>query len=110
MVSEKKKQTILWTGLSGKDYKYWIYDLNTELEQMPANYVFVKETQGGSYLPIFIGQTKNISEPFQNHPKWTDIIANGATQICVRKSSPNERVRKVEESDLINKYKPVLNE
>lgn len=109
MVKNKEK-TILWTGLSGKDYKYLIYDLNAEHEQMPANYVFVKETQGGSYIPIFIGQTKDISEPFQNHPKWTGIVASGATHICVHKSSPNERVRKAEESDLINNYKPVCND
>jgi len=109
MLSDKKKLTVVWTGLSGKDYKYWISDFNTDREQMPANYVFIKETQGGSYIPIFIGQTNDISEPFQNHPRWTDIISAGATSICIHKTSPNDRVRKAEESDLINNYKPLLN-
>ncbi len=105
----KHKPNILWSGLSGKDYKYLIYDLDEDRDAVPANYIFIKGTQG-SYTPVFIGQTKDISEPFQNHPKWTDIISAGATSICIHKSSPNDRVRKAEESDLINNYKPALNE
>ena len=76
---------------------------------MPANYVFAKETSPNKFRPIYIGQTSDISERFENHHKWSCITRNGATHICTHKSSANETERLAEESDLIKNYNPVCN-
>ncbi|MBI2328261.1 MAG: hypothetical protein HYU85_01195 [Chloroflexi bacterium] len=41
-----------WPGKSGKKYHYWIYDLGTKHDPVPANYVFTKETEQGTFRPI----------------------------------------------------------
>ena len=107
MASER---TIEWVGQSGTKYKYWIYDLDTKHDPVPANYVFAKETEKGKFRPIYIGQTNDISERFDCHHKWPCIVKNGATHICAHKSSEDERERLAEESDLIKNYNPVCND
>ncbi|MBI3931331.1 MAG: GIY-YIG nuclease family protein [Chloroflexi bacterium] len=99
-----------WPGKSGKKYHYWIYDLGTKHDPVPANYVFTKETEQGTFRPIYIGQTSDISERFDNHHKWLCIVKNGATHVCTHKSSVDEKARLAEEGDLIKNYNPVCND
>ena len=102
-------ETILWKGDSGEEYKYWIYDLDDTHDAVPANYIFVKETKTNFYAPIYIGETEDISERFDNHHKMPCILRHEATHICARKSSEEERERKAEEADLIAQWHPPCN-
>ena len=103
-------ETILLKGDSGKEYKYWIYDLDASHSAVPANYVFVKETKTNFYAPIYIGETEDISVRFDSHHKMSCILKNGATHLCTHKSSDEKEVRCAEESDLISNYDPVCND
>jgi len=42
-----KAPTIVWSGLSGKKYKYWIYPIDTSFKEEPGNYIFTRETRHG---------------------------------------------------------------
>lgn len=96
--------TITWTGQSGKEYKYWIYDIGTTFTKAPGNYIFARKTETGTFSPIYMGQTEDLSERFDNHHKMPCIKKNGATHIHIHRND-NEKDRLAEESDLIAKWK-----
>ena len=102
-----EERTILWTGLSGKEYKYWIYPIGTSFEEKPGNYIFAKETNPHTWSPCYIGQTENLNQRLDNHEKEADAKRNGATHAHL---TPDvETVRKTEEKDLIQKWKTPCN-
>lgn len=101
--------TILWSGKSGEKYSYWIYKIGYAFASSPGNYVFARETESKTYQPVYIGQTSDLSERFDNHHKMPCIKRNGATHICAHKNSSGETARQDEESDLIENYNPVCN-
>ena len=68
--------TITWTGESGSNYKYWICPMGTFFKEAPGNYIFAKETSPGRWTPIYIGQTGDLSERFDNHHKMPCITPN----------------------------------
>jgi len=104
-------ETIMWEDASGNKHKYWIYDFGYDsFAAVPANYIFAKETSPQYYKPIYIGQTGNISDRFDNHHKMDCIKRNGATHIHAHKSSSDEETRCEEESDLIEKWHPICND
>ncbi len=47
--------TIMWPGLSAKEYKYWIYPIGVSFKEKPGNYIFAKETKPGSWPSRYIG-------------------------------------------------------
>ena len=104
------EETIKWIGQSGKEYTYWVYIIGTTFNKCPANYIFAKRTQPDKLLAIYIGETEDISERFDSHHKMPCIRQNGATHICVHKSSGDKKLRCAEESDLIANYHPVCND
>ncbi len=102
--------TIHWDGVSGSKYKYLIYPLPIPVfNSTPGNYVFVKETEPGSYRPIYVGETSDLSERFDNHHKMPCIQSEGATHITVHTSGSNADTRRAEESDIVNKWSPTCN-
>ena len=102
-------QTIEWKGKSGQAYTYHLYNIGTQMDPVPANYIFAKATEPNRFRAIYIGQTGDISERFDNHHKMPSIKKEGATHVCTHKSSTSETERQAEESDLIANYKPISN-
>jgi len=101
--------TIYWEGQSGEKYKFWIYVMGTTFnDKEGANYIFAKETTKGSYKPIYIGETGDLSERFDNHHKMPCIRRNGATHIHVHLNT-SQTNRSAEETDLIQKWNPICN-
>ncbi len=58
---------------------------------------------------IYIGETGDLSDRFDNHHRMPCIKREGATHICAHKSSDNESIRKAEEDDVIANYNPICN-
>jgi hypothetical protein len=102
-------QTIVWSGLSGKNYKYWIYPIGTSFKKESGNYIFAKESKPGFWSPCYIGQTDNLDQRLADHEKETCAKRNGATHIHVHLTSGGEVVRRAEERDLILKWKAPCN-
>ena len=102
--------TILWDGKSGREYRYWIYDIGHSMKQVPGNYCFAEETLPHTWKPIYFGETSDLSECFDYHHKMDCIRQNGATHIHTHISSEDKEVRCLEETDLINKWKALCND
>jgi len=101
---------IEWEGTSGKKYKYWIYKIDTTFEAVAGNYVFARNIDQKYWQPVYIGQTSDLSERFDDHHKMPCIKQEEATHIHVHKSSDNEAERLAEESDLVKKWNPICND
>ena len=99
---------ITWTGASGQSYIYFIYPIRTQFTAVPGNYCIAKETQPGTFRPLYFGETADLSERFDNHHKMPCFIRNGATHIHAHTNS-SQSARLAEESDLIQKWSPTCN-
>jgi hypothetical protein len=102
--------TIMWDGKSGKEYKYWVYEIGHKLAAKPGNYIFTKETDPGYHLPIYIGETSDLSTRFLNHHQEDCITENGATHIHAHPNDGGARVRQDEETDLRRRWNTPCNE
>lgn len=100
---------IYWEGKSGKTYGYWIHPIGTAFKDEPGNYVFAKETQPRRWRPLYIGQTSSLRDRLADHEKEACAKRNGATHIHAHVNTAGEDARRVEESDLIQKWSPVCN-
>lgn len=100
--------TIIWTGASGKEYQYWIYPLNTKLDQKPGNYCVARESQPGRFIPLYFGETADLSERFDNHHKAPCFARNGATHVHAHLNASQD-ARLTEEADLIKRWNPTCN-
>jgi len=103
------EETVLWTGASGQQYKYWVCSIGASFKKEPGNYIFAKKTLDGRWAPIYIGETDNLLTRLRNHEKLPCVRRNAGTHVHAHLSSPDERVRRVEESDLIEKWDPPCN-
>lgn len=102
--------TINWTGLSGKTYTHHIYPIDTTFKEASGNYLYAKEVSPGHWTPLYIGQTKNLSDRLSNHEKEDCARRRGATHIHAHVNQDGEQARLAEEADLIGKWKPPCNE
>jgi len=101
--------TIEWTGESGQTYKYWIYPIGHTLKAEAGNYIFARETKPNTYAPVYIGQTENLNERFDNHHKKDCINGQKATHIHAHLNA-KKQARLDEEADLIAKWQPFCND
>jgi hypothetical protein len=78
---------------------------------VPGVYGWLKETQPGTFRPLYFGQTKSLNDRHAGgHHKENEALRNGATHICAHTTSGTEATRLMEERDLIENYKPVCND
>lgn len=64
--------------------------------------------QAGDYSILYIGQTGNLSERFDNHHQAQCFNRNGKTHVAVRGEGSEQR-RLAIETDLIRKYQTSCN-
>jgi hypothetical protein len=101
--------TIVWDGVSGREYTYSIYRIGTQFKAVPGNYIFARETSPRVFAPIYVGETSDLSERFDNHHKMPCIYRNGATHIHVHTSYGGAEARRAEEQDIRWKWNPPCN-
>ena len=99
-----------WPGASGHKYRYRIYPIGQTFKAIPGNYIFAKETESHRWRPVYIGETSDLSERFNNHHKMTCIQRNGATHIMVHSNDAGVAARRREEADLLANHSPTCNE
>jgi hypothetical protein len=100
----------VWTGMSGKKYRYSLYMFGTAFGPGPANFVFARETKPGQYAPIYFGQTSDLSEPFPDGLVMQCIKLSRVTHIHVHFSNASEEIRLAERSDLIEQWSSPCNQ
>ncbi len=99
----------VWTGRSGQKYRYTVYMYGTVFGPGPANYIFARETRPGQFQALYVGQTDDLSEPFDD-PLAVECLKQGrVTHVHVRHAVNRDEVRRAERSDLISVFTPPCN-
>ena len=102
--------TIMWLGISGKEYKYWIYPIGTSFKPVAGNYIFAREIKPNEWTPIYVGETDNLQRRLTpEHEKMPCITHYGGTHVHTHASSDDEATRKNEEADIMDKWNPPCN-
>ena len=102
-------ETITAKGASGAAYTFYVYPWGTTFKKLGGVYLVLrKSVQNGKYDVLYIGQTGDLSERFDNHHKKSCFDRNGKTHIAI-KLEASESKRLYIESDLIKNYNPPCN-
>lgn len=102
-------ETIMWSGSSGKKYKYWIYLISTSFKDSPGNYIFAKEISPGDWKPIYIGETDSLLNRLSEHEKMRCVKLHRGKFVHVHIAPSDNETRRAEESDLLAKWDPPCN-
>jgi hypothetical protein len=99
-----------WIGESGTQYPYEIHPLDAPFQAVPANYIYAKQSENGSWAPVYIAQTRALMQRLEGHVSVEDARAQGATHVHVHFSTTGQAARCAEEHDLVNRWHPVCND
>ena len=102
-------RSIEWPGQLGQKYRYGIHPIGTNFEKAAGNYIFANEPIPNRWDPVYIGETADLSERFDNHHAMPCIRQNVATHIHVHTNQQGDDARRAEEDDIIAAYNPVCN-
>ena len=100
-----------WRGQSGKTYRYWFVDNNTAhgIKSEAGNYAFVKQIANGNYVPLYFGESNDLSDRIPGHDMWPEALRLGATGVMAHTTPSGQQTRLEEERDLIQYWNPALN-
>jgi len=105
--------SITWSGASGEALEFTIYEWGKQFKAVGAVYVISHRTpklsDGGRHEPIYIGETGDLSERFDDHHKASCISRHGPNRICIHRDG-NAKSRRHKEADLIQKWSPPCND
>ena len=101
---------ISWLGQSGNQYQYEICPLDTACRPLPGLYIYARQSEDGSWVPLYIAQTRDMHQRLEGHVTLQDAIANGATHVHVRYCAAGQATRCSEERDLLLRWQPACNE
>src|SRR5258706_14545895 len=99
-----------WVGQSGTQYPYEIHPLEAAFQPVPANYIYARQSVDGTWVPVYIAQTRALKQRLEGHVGVEDARANGATHIHVHLSTTGQAARCSEQHDLVNEWHPVCND
>jgi hypothetical protein len=90
-------------------YTYAVHQIGAPLGSRPGNYIFARETTPGEWQPVYIGETGDLGEQFDNHRAMSCITRAGATHIHIHGNNAGVDGRRQEEGDLIRRWSPPCN-
>ncbi len=99
-------------GKSGKLYRFKVYPLGTKFRKVSGVYLVANRLhrQDGSYrhIVVYVGQTEDFSQPFEQHRKANEFRQQDANCICLQ-SDDSEESRLAKQHDLVVALHPVCN-
>lgn len=101
-------ENVTVTGKSGKKYEFKVYPWGTSFKSIGGLYLVLKKNENGNYGILYVGQTGDLSERFDDHHKQSCFDRNGKTHIAVKVEGV-EKTRLAIERDLIDNYNPTCN-
>ncbi len=107
---ENASAFVNWPGQSGKQYQYEVFALDAAFRPMPGNYIYAGQAEDGSWVPVYIAQTRDLHQRLEGHVRMDDAIANGATYLHAHYDTAGQASRCTEERDLILRWQPVCND
>ena len=99
---------VVWTGASGAQYDYEVYELGITWNDVPGNYIFAKTTPAG-WQAIYMGETGSFKDRIPNHEVWPCARRYGVTHIHAHTNGGGVSARQSEEMDLRKRYRPPCN-
>jgi len=101
---------ITLTGISGKQYSYEIFGIEQKFRAVAGNYAFVMKTPAQSYSILYVGETSDFSQRFNDqHIGLECSKRKGATHVFIRVNSGGNQARLDEETDIRKNYNPDCN-
>lgn len=104
---------VIFEGASGNSWEFNAYTMDTNFKEIGAVYFVTKRTEksdgGGEHTRIYVGQTGDLSDRFDNHHQEECFQDHNANCICVHQED-NESTRLSIEADLIENYNPPCND
>jgi hypothetical protein len=100
--------TLTLAGASGAKYNFEVFRLDTSFNPVAAVYAVTRRDSNGQHTVVYIGQTRNLPERFDDHHKEMCFRRHSANCICVH-GEGSERRRLAIEADLIANYAPPCN-
>ncbi len=103
----------VFDGKSGKAYGFSVYPLRTRIRKIAGLYVIANrshdDSSGHQHKVLYVGQTEDLSQPFERHHKAQEFDRCGANCICLHADdSEDSRIEK--ERDLVASMCPALND
>lgn len=103
-----KETSVTLKGNSGRSYDFDVYPWNTSFNPIGAVYAVLKKN-GSNFTILYIGQTNDLSERFDNHHKQGCFDRNNKTHIAIHTESSESRRFNIE-TDLVRNYSPTCND
>ena len=108
-----KLDTVTFTGQSGQTYTFRIYVWKHQFKPLGGVYVVTERRMEPdhppTYAPIFVDQTDDLSQLFDDHPNRTCFEFYYANTIAVM-AEPNETERGRIKEDLLDALQPPCNQ
>lgn len=101
------EDSVTVAGQSGTTYDFEVYPWGTTFNPVGGLYLVLKK-QIANYSILYIGQTGDLSERFDNHHQAPCFNRNGKTHVAVR-GEGSEQKRLAIETDLIRNNKTSCN-
>ena len=102
-----------FTSKSGNQYRFKVFPLGTRFRKISGVYLIAFRARGshGEYRHkiLYVGNTKDFSQPFEKHPKAQDLVRLGTNCICVQ-ADKSEESRLEKERDLVAAFSPARND
>lgn len=102
-------KNITLTGASKRTYSFQAFPWGTNFNSSGAVYAILKQTPTMHYSVLYIGQTGDLSERFDNHHQQACFDRNGKTHIAVYPETTESRRFNIE-TDLVRSYNPTCND
>lgn len=67
--------SVNWVGQSGTQYPYEIHSFDTQFQAVPANYIYAGQAEDGTWVPIYIAQTRALQQRLEGHVSVADAMA-----------------------------------
>jgi hypothetical protein len=99
-------------GKSGEEYAFSVYPLDQGFKAVGAVYAVTRrhKNKKGEYSHdvIYVGETRNLSERFEDHHKIDCFKEHDANCICVHRDDDSDS-RLAKEDDLVKQHNPDCN-
>lgn len=87
-----------------------MFALDASFRPLPGNYIYARQAEDGSWVPIYIAQTRDLHQRLEGHVRMDDAVQHGATHLHAHYDSIGQAARCSEERDLILHWQPECNE
>jgi hypothetical protein len=98
----------VFTGASGKLYRFFVMRPDAALLAEPAVYAFARPGPGlHRWTPVFLSRTANLAARVAGHERWPEARLLGATHVLAW-FAPDRALRESAEADLLSMLRPAM--